>query len=55
VLEFLKRRSVPATLNQAEKIHGHPDHLGEVLLALPQIVSYLKESKAELLPQAGQI
>jgi hypothetical protein len=42
-LELLKRRSIPSSLNQAKKIHGHPYHLGKVFLTLPQIMSDLEE------------
>jgi len=47
--KFLERWRVFSPFDQTEKVHGHPDHLGEVLLSLVHLISDLPNPLSELL------
>jgi len=53
-LEFLKRRSIPSALDQAQEVDGHASHFCELLLALVHVGTYLPNASPELLVQFTQ-
>lgn len=53
-LQFFKRRGISAAFNETQEIDRHTYHLSEVLLALPQVVTYLENSQPELFSEGVQ-